>query len=104
MFAMRITVVFMALSLIGAASPVWADQSDPRLDRLFQQLLRATTPPEAQGIEKEIQALWLRSGSDTVDVLMTRAQQSLEGQDASTAKRLFDAVAEMKPGYAEVWF
>lgn len=87
-----------------AAIPARGDQSDPRLDRLFLQLAKATTPPEAQGVEREIKSLWLRSGSDTVDVLMARAQSSIEAQDAETAKKLLDAVTEMRPGYAEVWF
>ena len=104
MTRMRAICSFLALVLLTAAGPAFADQSDPRLDRLFQQLSKATTPPEAQGIEREIQTLWLRSGSDTVDLLMARAQQSLEAQDAVTAKKLLDAVTEMKPDYAEVWY
>jgi Tfp pilus assembly protein PilF len=104
MNAMRYRIAFLTFILLIAAAPARADQSDPRLDRLFLQLAKATTPPEAQGVEKEISSLWLRSGSDTVDVLMGRAQQSMEGQDAATAKKLLDAVTEMRPGYAEVWF
>ena len=33
-----------------------------------------------------------------------RDRQSVEAQDAATAKTLLDAVTEMKPGYAEVWY
>ena len=101
---MRRTAAFVAFTLALLASPALADQSDPRLDRLFQQLSRATTPPEALGVQKEIETLWLRSGSDTVDVLMTRALQSIEAQDGQTAKRLYDSVTEMRPTYAEVWY
>lgn len=104
MIAMRITLAFLVFTLMIAAAPARADQSDPLLDRLFLQLAKATTPPEAQGVEKEIHSLWLRSGSDTVDVLMTRSQLSLEGQDVVTAKKLLDAVTEMRPNYAEVWY
>ena len=88
MKTMRIWIAFLLFILTMAAVPALADQSDPRLDRLFLQLLKATTPPEAQGVEKEIQSLWLRSGSDTVDVLMARAQASIEAQDVPTAKKL----------------
>jgi len=101
---MRIWIAFLLFILTVAAPLARADQTDPRLDRLFTQLAKATTPPEAQGVEKEIQSAWLRSGSDTVDVLMARAQQSIEAQDAATAKKLLDAVTEMRPGYAEVWY
>jgi tetratricopeptide (TPR) repeat protein len=101
---MRIWIAFLLFILTMAAVPARADQSDARLDRLFLQLAKARTPPEALGVEKEIQSLWLRSGSDTVDVLMARAQSSIDSQDAATAKKLLDAVTEMRPGYAEVWF
>jgi len=101
---MRIWIAFLLFILTAAAVPARADQSDPRLDRLFLQLAKATTPPEAQGVQKEIQSLWLRSGSDTIDVLMGRAQSSIEAQDAATAKKLLDAVTEMRPDYAEVWY
>ena len=104
MARMRAICSFLMLGLLMATGPAFADQSDPRLDRLFQQLAKAMTPPEALGVEREIETLWLRSGSDTVDLLMTRAQQSVEAQDAVTAKKLLDAVTEMKPGYAEVWY
>ena len=104
MAGMRAICSFLMFAYLSAAGPAFADQSDPRLDRLFQQLAKAMTPPEAQGVEREIETLWLRSGSDTVDLLMTRAQQSVEAQDAVTAKKLLDAVTEMKPGYAEVWY
>jgi len=104
MIVMRITLAFLVFTLMIAALPARADQSDPLLDRLFLQLAKATTPPEAQGVEKEIQSLWQRSGSDTVDVLMSRSQLSIEGQDVATAKKLLDAVTEMRPNYAEVWY
>ena len=103
MTLMRSTLAFLLFTLMWSPQAL-ADQSDPRLDRLFLQLAKATTPPEAQGVEKEIQSLWSLSGSDTVDVLMTRVQLSLQAQDAITAKRLLDVVTEMRPNYAEVWY
>jgi tetratricopeptide (TPR) repeat protein len=101
---MRIMLAILVFTLMAVAPQALADQSDPRLDRLFMQLAKATTPPEAQGVEKEIQSLWLVSGSDTVDVLMSRANLAIEGQDAATAKKLLDSVTEMRPNYAEVWY
>lgn len=87
-----------------ALFPARADQNDPRLDRLFAQLVAVRTLPEAAALEAKIMEIWSRSGSDTVDVLMTRAGTALEAQDYATAKRLLDSVAEMKPAYAQAWF
>jgi tetratricopeptide (TPR) repeat protein len=86
------------------AAPAFADQSDPRLERLFHQLSAVRTAPEAAVIEAQINGIWLKSGSDTIDVLVSRAQVAIEAQDLGTAKKLLDAAAEMKPDYAEVWF
>jgi tetratricopeptide (TPR) repeat protein len=84
--------------------PAHADQTDKRLDRLFNQLAAVRTAGEAAAIEAQINDLWLKSGSDTVDVLMGRAEAAMAAQDVATAKKLLDSVAEMKPDYAEVWY
>jgi tetratricopeptide (TPR) repeat protein len=97
------TLLF-TFALLAAAAPAFADQNDPSLDRLFKQLATVRNAPEAATIEAQITSIWLKSGSDTVDVLMTRAGEAMEAQDAATAKKLFDAVAEMKPDYAEIWY
>lgn len=97
-----IFLAFAALTL--SAAPAVADQSDQRLDPLFHKLSAVRTAPEAAAIEVQINGIWLKSGSDTVDVLMSRAQMAVEAQDLGTAKKLFDAVVEMKPDYAEVWY
>ena len=59
---------------------------------------------EASDVEGQVTAIWLKSGSDTVDVLMTRAQSAVGAQDLANAKKLLDAVVDMKPDYAEVWY
>ncbi len=95
------------LALLFAASlafPAHADQNDPRLERLFNQLAVIRTAPEANDIEVQIIKIWLESGSDTVDVLMSRAQAAFEAQDFAVAKKLLDAVTEMRPDFAEVWY
>lgn len=100
---MRSILLALAALTIFLA-PVFADQSDSRLDRLFHQLSAVRTAPEAATIEAQITGIWLKSGSDTVDVLMSRAQMAIEAQDLGTAKKLLDAVVDMKPEYAEVWY
>lgn len=96
--------IFLAVLLAFALGPARADQTDPRLERLFKELSAVRTAPEATLLEAQIVAIWLKSGSDTVDVLMTRAVGAMEAEDVATAKRLLDVVAEMKPDYAEVWY
>ena len=99
---MRTPLALLLAALL--AFPAYADQNDPRLARLFNQLASVRTAPEATAVEEQINKIWLESGSDTVDVLMARAQVAFEAQDLATAKKLLDAVTEMTPDFAEVWY
>lgn len=73
------------------------------LDRLFQRLHDAKTPEEAQGVANLIQRRWARSGSDTADLLMTRAQEALKAKQTDLAIELLDRVISLQPDWAEAW-
>jgi len=98
--------IFLACFAWAAAfaTPALADQTDKPLERLFNQLAAVRSGTEAAALEAQIESVWLKSGSDTIDVLMSRAEAAMAVQDIATAKKLLDAVVEMKPDYAEVWY
>jgi tetratricopeptide (TPR) repeat protein len=73
------------------------------LERLFQRLHDATTQEEAEGVARLIQRRWARSGSDTADLLMTRAQQALKDKQNELAIELLDRVISLQPDWAEAW-
>lgn len=73
------------------------------LDFLFSALKQAPDATTAKLVENRIQAVWLQSGSDTADLLMSRAKTAIAGNDHDLAIRLLDAVVEIKPDYAEAW-
>jgi tetratricopeptide (TPR) repeat protein len=81
----------------------------PKVDRthniefLFQALKAAPDDETARLIEGRIWALWLASGSDTADLLMSRARTAIEQNDADLAIQLLDAIIELKPDYVEAW-
>jgi tetratricopeptide (TPR) repeat protein len=104
MGTMRTIPLGLALLTLLWAAPAAADQTDPRLERLFHQLAAVRTAPEASDLEVQITTIWTKSGSDTVDVLMSRAGLAVDVQDFAAAKKLLDSVVEMKPDYAQVWF
>ncbi|PZU89355.1 MAG: hypothetical protein DI527_15980 [Chelatococcus sp.] len=101
----------------GAAPAAPADKDDnpaapapsaPRspaatLDKLFERLAAAKTPEEAQGIARLIQRRWARSGSDTADLLMTRAQTAMKDKQVELAIELLDRVVTLEPDWAEAW-
>jgi|SRR5579871_2619947 len=102
---MRLAALLLALSVLPAAampSPKAAHRPQP-LDLLFEQLKQATTPEDAKPIEDEIATAFMQSGSPSVDLLMTRGTAALAGGDKDAARKLFDAVTAIAPGYAEGW-
>ena len=73
------------------------------LDRLFQRLQDAKSQEEAEGIARLIQRRWARSGSDTADLLMSRAQEALKDKQTELAIELLDRVVSLQPDWAEAW-
>lgn len=80
-----------------------AKPAEVTLDDLFAKLKAARTAGIARRYASEIEARWLRSGSDTVDLLMARASEAIAARNAPLALDLLDSVIMLKPDYAEAW-
>ncbi len=109
----------LALALFGAtlahaqkAPPAAPDSAAPAppakttaelTDELFDRLAKSEDPEEAAGIVAAIERLWLRSGSDSSDLLMSRAIQAMGGEDYPLALSLLDVIVETQPDWAEGW-
>src|SRR4051794_40708954 len=73
------------------------------LDFLFGALKAAPDAASAKQVENRIWALWLASGSDTANLLMTRAKTAIDSKDLDLAVELLDALVKVKPDYIEAW-
>src|SRR5262245_60344805 len=73
------------------------------LDFLFEALKAAPDEASAKAVEDRIWALWLASGSDTANLLMTRVKGAVEAQDLDLAIKLLDSIIALKPDYTEAW-
>jgi len=73
------------------------------LDFLFEALKAAPDADSAKLVEGRIWALWLVSGSDTADLLMSRVKTAIDGKDNNLAIELLTAVIGLKPDYVEAW-
>jgi tetratricopeptide (TPR) repeat protein len=82
--------------------PQFGDRSR-NLDFLFGALKAAPDEESAKQVENRIWALWLASGSDTANLLMTRAKAAIDGNDLDLAVRLLDSIVKIKPDYVEAW-
>jgi tetratricopeptide (TPR) repeat protein len=70
---------------------------------LFERLRQAPDDESAEAVAETIQKIWLRSGSDTIDVLMNRVAQSVQEENLDMALDILDSVVAIKPDYAEGW-
>jgi tetratricopeptide (TPR) repeat protein len=73
------------------------------LDFLFGALKAAPDADSAKQVEARIWALWTASGSDTANLLMTRAKTAIEGGDLDLAIKVLDSIVKLKPDYVEAW-
>jgi tetratricopeptide (TPR) repeat protein len=118
---------FAALAALGAMGALWApapafaqtragraadlpltvmDRAAQRaraLDDLFGRLAAARSPQEGAGVAGAIERVWLKSGSDTADLLMERARSVLNPKEAGLAWDLLDRVIALEPNWAEAW-
>ncbi|NJO35881.1 MAG: tetratricopeptide repeat protein [Rhodospirillales bacterium] len=94
-------------NLLGVGAAPVAAQSESRqareLDKLFADLKQAPTQEAADKIVGRIWDIWLRSGRDDTDVMMSRVVANTAGQHYGLALMLLDEVIEIAPEFAEAW-
>lgn len=106
------TTLLPLLILTAAAAPPPAPPQEPplsaispaeRLDTYFTQLKRTRDATAAQQIAANIWAVWNKSGSATVDLLVKSADAAIEKQKFVAALDYLDEAIALKPSYAESW-
>jgi tetratricopeptide (TPR) repeat protein len=85
-----------------AAPQTDADQDAGR-DALLARLAVAADPDEADGIVARIDRLNQHSGSDTGDLLLSRAAAALDAENFEVAQQLLVALTTLQPLWAEAW-
>jgi len=98
--ALAIAAVLVALVIALTAS---ADQDDPRLDRLFEQLVAADSAPEIERLTRRIWVIWRAHEDQTVRQEMRRAAAAMSADRLAAAESHLDRVVDRAPGYAEGW-
>jgi tetratricopeptide (TPR) repeat protein len=90
---------------IEEAAPVLTPSAIAQLtlDELFEKLPENAGSPAGRRIEAEILGRLHESGSDTVDLLLSWANQAIEEQDYPVALDLLDQIVILKPDFAEAW-
>ena len=87
-------------SAVGNA-PQTADEKAKLLGDLYAQLATAEDEAAAKTYAAQIERLWVLSGSDTVNLLMERANVAIRKNQPELAEKLLDRVVALAPDYAE---
>lgn len=74
-----------------------------RLEGLFKRLAYAETEERGQLIAEEIYALWLDSGSPSVNLVLRRGGRAHTAKNLEMARVMFDHVTTLEPEFAEGW-
>ena len=81
----------------------YSDQTDVRLDALFELLQGSDNPVELQETETAIWEIWYESGQQGIDTLMQEARAAVQAGDLGRAEELYSEVIEMAPAFSEGW-
>lgn len=99
-----VVAAFALVAAISAVSTGAAAQSaGPAEEAALLRQLAEAGPAEARRVERQLQAIWTRSGSDAMDLLLTRGREALERGDAKAAVEHLTALTDHAPGFAEGW-
>ncbi len=100
-FLWFISLCFIGVGLGGIGS-ARADQTDPALDPLFQELRDGSAIDYADTV-REIITIWSRSVSPTSDLLYERALVAIDINDLDLAEALLAHVTGLTPHFAQGW-
>jgi len=76
---------------------------DQQIDALLQTLKSTRDDRVASEAENSLAALWLQSGSPTVDLMMRWVSSAMTAKDYGLALDYLDRILTLKPDYAEGW-
>ena len=73
------------------------------IEFLFGALKAAPDDTSAKAIEDRIWSVWTGAGSETTNLLMSRAKKAIDEENYDLALRMLDAIIEIKPDFTEAW-
>lgn len=83
--------------------PKTADEKSRLLSNLYAHLATAESEAHAKSVSQKIERLWLHSGSDTVGLLLQRANKALARKEADLAVKFLDYAVQIAPDYPEAF-
>jgi cytochrome c-type biogenesis protein CcmH/NrfG len=102
----RTVTIALVVSLVGwsvAAHAETAAEKQEAVSRLLDALKAAPDEQTAAGLEGQLEQTWMRSGTPSVTLLMSRGMRSMRaGQDDEAVESFSDAIT-LQPEVGEAW-
>jgi len=99
-----VSAIALGLCLLGTpAAPTSADQRDPRLAILFDQLKLAPDVHVAEVVAASIWTIWSEADDRAVNILMRDGVSAMGRRDLRSALSKFDQIVTIAPEFAEGW-
>ena len=92
-----------AAMFLSVPAVVGADQTDLRLDDLFQSLQTSSDAGKLLEVETEIWEIWYESGEAEIDSLMLQAGALVGSGDLGAAETIYADIIEQAPAFSEGW-
>jgi Flp pilus assembly protein TadD len=102
MNSLRFALMAMVLATPLAAQQPPAPAEPEGLDALLETLADPETP-DAERTAQRIVAIWSRSGSDSMDLLLSRGRDAMEAEDYGKAVDHFSSLVRLAPDFSEGW-
>ena len=97
------TAVFVTFSLFLPQS-LAAQEADLTDESALLTALAQADPAEAKRVERQLLALWNKSGSASMDLLLERGRKALEAGNTTAAIEHLTALTDHAPDFAEGWY
>ncbi len=93
----------LLLLALAAAQGSVADQNDPQLPSLFDQLQQSESNAQTREIEAKIWDRWLDSSDQNAQALMTQISYAMSVGEYQLSLRLCNQLVDSNPDFAEAW-
>jgi tetratricopeptide (TPR) repeat protein len=103
MKTLRRTAWLATILLLCVPAGSHADQTDQRLDDLFNTLQTSQDSAELSEVEAAIWEIWYDSGDQDIDALMLEAGGLVAAGRLGAAEELYARIIELAPKFSEGW-
>ncbi len=100
---LKLTVAAIA-AIILFSLPISAQEADLNDESALLEALSLAEPAESKRLERQLQALWGKSGSPAMDLLLKRGRDAIEASDTRAAIEHLTALTDHAPDFAEGWY